>query len=184
MNSEPNSPINNQTISPTPQPDQPIQPVVPQTTIDTNPQQPTIEPHNLKEKLETPLADRLITKYGHWTHEIVAWGLILQSLRGLYKSGIFILVEMPAKEIALQNHLIAQEDINSLTSKIILMMFSALLSMMFGLRLRALKSGLAKKINTAIGIGLFFANNQLIQFLNSQNSSQILSELLLKFLGK
>jgi len=182
MNSEP-SPLNIQTPPPSaPQPAT-TQPVVPQTTIDTHPEQPITEPHNLKEKLETPLADRLITKYGHWVHEIVAWGLILQSLRGLYNSGVFILVEMPTKELALQNHLIAQEDINSLTSKIILMFLSAFIGMVFGLKLRAMKSDLAKKISTAIGIILFFANNKLIQFLNSQNSSQVLSELFLKFFG-
>ena len=188
---------NNQT---TPQPTQapqikqqtPVTPIItpqvtntPQTTIDTNPQpvQQT-EPQNIKEQLETPLMDRLITKYGHWIHKIVAWGLILQSLRGLYGSGVFILVEMPAKELALQNGLIGQEDINSLASKIILMVFSALIGMIFGLRLRAMKSSIAKKISTAIGIILFFANNELVQFLNSQNSSKILSDLFLKFIGK
>lgn len=164
---------------------QPPNTTTPQLTIDTNPQQtPPSEPHNLKEVLEEPLIDRLITKYGHWIHEIVAWGLILQSLKSLYNSGVFILVEMPAKEIALQNHLIAQEDINSLASKIILMMFSAFLGMIFGMRLRALKSGVAKKIHTAIGIMLIFTNSQLIQFLNDQNSSQFLSDLFLKFFGK
>ncbi|MFZ5437436.1 MAG: hypothetical protein ACOZAK_00020 [Patescibacteria group bacterium] len=164
---------------------QPTNTTTPHITIDTNPKQilPN-EPHNLKEVLEKPLIDRLITKYGHWIHEIVAWGLILQSLKSLYNSGVFILVEMPAKEIALQNHLIAQEDINSLASKIILMLLSASLSMIFGLRLRALKSGLAKKIQTTIGIVLIFTNSQLIQFLNDQNSSQFLSDLFLKFFGK
>lgn len=163
-------------------PQQAQQSVVPQKTVDTNPEpQQAGEPQTIQEKLETPLADRLITKYGHWVHKIVVWALMLQGLRGLYGSGVFIFVEMPIKEMALQNGLIGQEDINTLASKIILMTFSAFLSMFFALRLRALKSDTAKKINTAIGVFLFFANNELIQFLNSQNSSQVLSEIILKF---
>lgn len=160
----------------------PQQPVVPQKIVDTNPEpQQAQEPHTIQEKLETPLADRLITKYGHLVHKIVFWALLLQGLKGLYGSGVFILVEIPAKEIALQNGLVGQEEINTLASKTILMIFSAFLSMIFALRLRALKSDTAKRINTAIGIFLFFANNELIQFLNSQGSSEFISSLMLRF---
>jgi len=152
-----------------------------QPTIDTSPQTVRLEePQNIKEQLGTPLADRLITKYGHWVHKIVVWGLVFQGLKGLYGSGVFIFIEMPAKELALQNGLIGQGDINSLASKIILMMIGASISMVFALRLRALKSGTAQKIQTALGIFLFIANSQLIKFLNSQNSSKILSDLILK----
>jgi hypothetical protein len=158
------------------------QPVIPQKTIDTNPEpQQQQEPQTIQEKLETPLVDRLITKYGHWVHKIVVWALMFQGLKGLYGSGVFILVEIPAKELALQNGLIVQEEINTLASKTILMMFSAFLSMIFALRLRALKSDTAKKINTAVGVFLFFANNELIQFLNSQGSSEFISAIMLKF---
>jgi hypothetical protein len=177
MNSEPNI---NPVLPPVEQNSQQV--ATPQPTIDTSPQtvQQT-EPHNIKEQLETPLADRLITKYGHWVHKIVVWGLMFQGLRGIYGSGIFIFIEMPAKELALQNGLIGQGDINSLASKIILMMIGASISMIFALRLKALKSGAAQKIQTALGIFLFIANSQLMKFLNSQNSSKILSDLILKF---
>jgi hypothetical protein len=180
MNSEPN--VNPATP---PAAQNAPQATTPQATIDTSPQ--TVqqeEPHNIKEQLETPLADRLITKYGHWVHKIVVWGLMFQGLRGLYGSGVFIFIEMPAKELALQNGLIGQGDINSLASKIILMMIGAFVSMVFALRLRALKSGTAQKIQTAIGIFLFIANSQLMKFLNSQNSSKVLSDLILKFFQK
>lgn len=137
-----------------------------------------------KDEILTPFWDKIITKYGHWGHIVVIWGLMAQGLKGLYSSGVFILVEMPAQEIALQNGLIGQEDINSLASKIILMGFSAFLSVVFALRISALKSGAAKKIHTAIGIIIFFANAELVQFLNSQNSSEIISKIFLEFLQK
>jgi|APSaa5957512622_1039677.scaffolds.fasta_scaffold96123_1 hypothetical protein len=132
----------------------------------------------------TPFWNKIITKYGHWVHIVVIWGLIIQGLRSLYISGVFILVEMPIQEIALKDGLIGQEDINTLASRIILMGFSGFLSMVFALRISALKSGLAKKIHTTIGVIIFFANAELIQFLNSQNSSEIISRVFLEFLQK
>ncbi|NCN45017.1 MAG: hypothetical protein COU63_00365 [Candidatus Pacebacteria bacterium CG10_big_fil_rev_8_21_14_0_10_36_11] len=152
-------------------------------TTNTIPTSPEPAPElNIIEKLETPLADRLITKYGHWVHKLVVWGLTFQGLQAIYKSGVFVLVEIPTQSLALKNGLIGQEDVNALTSRIIIMAFSALISMVFAVKLSGIKSEFAKRLNTVIGMIIFFTNSEIIQFLNSQNSSKILGDLLLRFL--
>ena len=106
--------------------------------------------------------------------KLVAFMLTIQGLYGMYKSIRFIFVDFPLLEQALNSHLIGQEQVNEFASKAIMMVFTTILSMFFGLKLSVLKTEAAKKVQTIMGICLFIFNTIIMRYLNNLGSSMIL----------
>lgn len=127
--------------------------------------------------------EKLLTKYMKYLQKIVVWGLILQGLTGIWKSIRFILIELPEKQKLIPAGLITQDEANSLTSKAILMTVTAIVTMVFAMKLAAVQSKAAKQVQTAIGIGLILANTWIMNFLNEQGSASFIGNALDSFLG-
>jgi hypothetical protein len=114
--------------------------------------------------------------------KIVGFLLTLQSLKGIYDSVYFILVEYPELEIALEQHLIETQLINDFAAKAAITAVSTVISMIFALRLTIMKTKAAKVISTLIGIGMIFVNTFIQQYFSELNSGIIFSDYSAHFL--
>lgn len=163
--------------------------------METAPIQPTLPPEVLHQALAShmpPLPEKnhreltrnekLMIQAEPWIHKIVVWSLVFQGVYRLVKSGIFLFQEMPALEIAFAQGTVTQDSINTLASKTILISIVAFLNMVFALRLSTVKAGIVQKIHTAIGVILFVGHTWFLQYLNSQNSSALVSQFFLRFI--
>jgi hypothetical protein len=129
----------------------------------------------LQANIEFSWARRYIPK-------IVGILLTLQSLRGIYKSVYFILVEFPELEIALANHLISNQDVNNVAAGAAVTAISTVISMFFAMRLTIFKTKAKKIISTTIGIALTIANTYIQQYFAELNSGVIFSDYSATFL--
>lgn len=97
--------------------------------------------------------------------KILGIGLTLQSLRGIYNSVVFILVDYPALEQKLVAKQITDFEVSELTITMILMLISTVISLFFAMRLTFISSKAAKRANTVIGFILLVGNPFLHDFI-------------------
>jgi hypothetical protein len=121
----------------------------------------------------------LFQKYGAKTLGIL---LTLQSLHGIYKSVLFILVEYPLLEQQLVAHQITQTQVNDFGIKAIMIVFSTVLSMFFAMKLTFLKTKAAKTLSTVIAVFLFIGNAMIHDYFVALNSSQIMTDFIIDIL--
>lgn len=114
--------------------------------------------------------------------KVVGFLLTLQSLKGIYDSIHFILVEFPELEMALEQHLIEASLINDFAAKAAITAISTVISMIFAMRLTVMKTKAAKVISTAIGIGMIFVNAFIQQYFAELNTGIIFSDFSATFL--
>lgn len=106
----------------------------------------------------------------HLVPKIVGFFLTLNSLRGMYTSVIFIFVEFPQLERALEQHIITSQEINTFVTSAVMTSISTALSLIFALRITIMKTKTAKILNTVIGISLLFGSTALEQYFNQITS--------------
>ena len=99
------------------------------------------------------------------THNLIAIGLTLQGLFGIYKSVSFILVDYQFMEQQLAQNLITQDDASRVAVKAGMIIISTFLTMFFALKLTILRSKVAKHLHTVIGLALFLGNAIIFDFL-------------------
>lgn len=116
-----------------------------------------------------------ISRFRRYIPKIVAFFLVLQGLFGIYKSIVFILVEFPQLEIALEQQMITTQQINGFASRAVITIITTIISMFFAMRLAFLQSKAARYLNTMIGVAIFLGNAALAQYFNSQNSGILIS---------
>ncbi|MCL4208152.1 hypothetical protein KJZ63_00775 [Patescibacteria group bacterium] len=122
------------------------------------------------------LAD-LLLKYGP---KMISIGLTIQSLRGIYKSVAFILVDYPLLEQKLVNHQITEAEVTELTIMMVIMLISTVIGLAFAMRLAIVKDSAAKRLHSIIGLILFFGNAYIHDLLQALH----ISEWLVQFFAK
>ncbi len=161
----------------TQQPTQPPQPVQMPTILNQNQQQITqttpIQSTNLPTPEELPPQtgipwEEVWYQTKKWAHRITTAGLTAQGIRGLYSSIIFIFVEYPKLELALEAHNIPENTINQFALKAGIIIVSTAVNMFFAVQLSLSQRKTVKVLNIIIGIIINIAS-----FLLMQYSSQI-----------
>jgi len=100
----------------------------------------------------------------HPVHSLVAVGLTLESLYGLFESIEFVTQEYPMLELQLRNHNFESAEANLIVGRVLLILTSIIISSFFALKLSAFKTKVAEDIHLVLGIGLFFINIYLFGF--------------------
>lgn len=116
-----------------------------------------------------PIWPELQKKIIRYFPKILGIGLTLQSLRGIYNSVAFILVDYPILEQKLVAHQITEVEVTELTITMVLMLLSTMISLFFAMRLTLVKAQVMKRVSTAIGILLLVANPFLHDLLEASN---------------
>ncbi|MEN8252889.1 MAG: hypothetical protein ABFQ62_00715 [Patescibacteria group bacterium] len=97
---------------------------------------------------------------------LIAIGLTIQGLMGLFNSLKFVMVDFPILEARLLQHSITQSEVNSIAVQAILMTGSTILSMFFALKITLIQNKAAKALNTIIAVFLLFGNAFIFNTLN------------------
>lgn len=111
----------------------------------------------------------LLLKYGP---RVISIGLTIQSLRGIYNSVIFLLVDYPLLEQKLITHQISESEVTELTITMVIMLISTVVSLIFAMRLAFIKDSTAKRLNTIIGLLIFLGNAYIHDLLQALNISE------------
>lgn len=109
--------------------------------------------------------------------KLLAVGLTLQSLYNIYQSIFFLFVKVPILERTLAAGLLERDQVILLAVKGIIEISTAILSMMFALRLNLLSEKAAKRIDTAIAIIIFLTNAMIIDFFRGIDVDLVLTDL-------
>lgn len=117
-----------------------------------------------------------LTTIKNYLPRIIGFLLTLQSLRGIYASINFILIEFPQLEVALTSHMVTEQQINGFVSRAVVIAISTFISMIFALRLTFLETKTAKLMSTVFGIGLLAVNIIIENYFNQLNSGVLFAE--------
>lgn len=119
----------------------------------------------------TQVADFLLNAK-KWLQKLLAVGLVLQGLYGIYKSIYFIFVTYPELGFLLASHQISQTQVNNYVIQAILMSITTLVSMVFAMRLTILQNRVAQTFNTVIGVLLVIGNAALHDYFEALHASE------------
>lgn len=119
----------------------------------------------------------LFLKYGP---KVISIGLTIQSLRGIYKSVAFILVDYPLLEQKLISHQISESEVTELTITMVILLISTIISLVFAMRLAFVKDSTAKRLHSIIGLVIFLGNAYIHDLLQALH----ISEWLVQFFTK
>lgn len=124
---------------------------------------------------EPPFWSEWPDKFRRHFPKVVAIGLTFQSLRGLYNSAAFILVDYPLLEQKLVTHQITEAEVSELTIIMIMVTISTIVGLVFAMRLTLFQTTAAKRLNIIIGLLLFFGNPFIHDFIQATNLSEWLT---------
>ncbi len=111
----------------------------------------------------------LLLKYGP---RVISIGLTIQSLKRIYNSVVFLLVDYPLLEQKLITHQISESEVTELTITMVIMLISTVVSLIFAMRLAFIKDSTAKRLNTIIGLFIFLGNAYIHDLLQALNISE------------
>jgi hypothetical protein len=109
--------------------------------------------------------------------KILAFGLTLQSLYSIYKSIIFVFVDIPNFELSLAAGLLDRDQVILLAVKGVLEILTAIISIFFALRLVHVNKGTAKFIDKSIGVAILFGNAVIIDFFRRIEVDLVLTDI-------
>lgn len=118
----------------------------------------------------TAEAEFELQRFVHFIPKLVGFFLTIKSLLEMYDSIFFILVDFPELELALEQNLNTNQEINTFVTQAIMTTISTILSLIFALRITIMKTKAARILNTTIGICLLLGGAALQQYFNQITS--------------
>lgn len=116
--------------------------------------------------VQTPLLHQLYLQLFRPLKLLLALGLGVQAMIGVFKSLKFLTVTYPLLEAQLTTHHVSSDQVNTIATKAILSLVTTILGMILALHLVRAKA--LKLFNVGLGLLLFFGGGYLTSFL-SQN---------------
>lgn len=109
--------------------------------------------------------------------KVVGVLLTLQGVYGLYQSLNFVFVTVPGLDQAMSAGLVERDAIIGIVAHGLIEVIAATLSLFFAMRLTIISKESAEKIDTALGIMIFFGNFLIVDFVRQIQADFILADL-------